>query len=517
MLAELINLDSPKFPPQVRITQKNEPDLLFSVSCFGRPSFNGTIGVFDQLNKYWAQLPENKQLEIYSVYREVVQMFGCFWEKGSFVDGLNGLCVKLIDLHPYDDVYDFMRYRLDTFSIPSSIDASYIDDVDKRWTRKQTYLANDYAGLVCISIILRAMLPVWGEFITNTRNEVGTQFKEYYAFKLVLRSELFNTPAFIRLSEYIEATVGANKENNLAIIEGISSEDYLLWMTAMVCVRRLTLGDISGRDPKAHIVTFIHKFIQSRTSDSDVSPDSKLKFKRTGDGGTDLEAKLSSLERYKVKRNISIGSEMEMEVGLADTVAVAKQICPDIDLGLLARSVESASILNNQRLLDPQINLMRWVMSPAVSAKGILYLSKETIVRMLGITQAILITRGYPTLGLLTTAYVNQSATEHFVTPMFTKSRIPEELRKRLDEVYPYMRNSQRNKQQNKSNNLVLKTIEHLDDELSQCSWILSSDNDLIQMYSPHTLNRRISIPGDIKIQLTKLCIDIGSRAWFSL
>jgi hypothetical protein len=121
---------------------------------------------------------------------------------------------------------------------------------------------------------------------------------------LISKSKLLSLPVFERLLNYISVTISKsqNPENGLSIIAGISSEDYPYWMTAMVCVRRLTLGDISGKDPKAHLVAFIHKFVNNKAVDSDVGFDKRLKSKKIGEGSTDLEC----IARHTQEQSLSM-------------------------------------------------------------------------------------------------------------------------------------------------------------------------------------------------------------------
>lgn len=84
---------------------------------------------------------------------------------------------RLVDAHEFDKVQDFLRFRANNFKIPSVIEASYDDtDIDKRYTKEQTYVTSEYVDLVTMAVILRSMIPVWGEHITNVRREIGNNF-----------------------------------------------------------------------------------------------------------------------------------------------------------------------------------------------------------------------------------------------------------------------------------------------------------------------------------------------------
>ena len=94
--------------------------------------------------------------------------------------------------------------------------------------------------------MLRCMIPIWGEYISSTRQETGTRHKEFYAFQLLNNSNISKSVPMVKLCNYVEAIVGPDKYNNVNTLNGISSEDFGYWLLSLVCVRRLCVGDIRG-------------------------------------------------------------------------------------------------------------------------------------------------------------------------------------------------------------------------------------------------------------------------------
>ena len=71
----------------------------------------------------------------------------------------------------------------------------------------------------------------------------------------------------------------------------------------------------------------------------------------------------------------------------------------------IEKSINSSSILLNNIITKPQVTLLKWIMHPVISTRGIDYLSKNTLVRLLGIMEAVLWHRGFHYLAVLGSSY----------------------------------------------------------------------------------------------------------------
>lgn len=512
MRAEIINLLNSSATPDVRITHGNE-EIIFSVSCYGRTSFQQEFSVFDQINLFWLTMTEEEQATIFNTYRDIAILFQSIWDRTTLTIQLNKKVVQLLDLHDFDRVYDWVLFK-SPIIIPNSFATEYVYSVDKQGSRERTYIRSDFTKLIALSVILRSVIPVWGEFISYTRRETGTVFKEYYAFQLINHSKILHSEPFETLRTYIEHTVANDRNNSTSIMEGISSEDFPTWILALVSIRRLCIGDIRGLDERANLVTFIHKFITGKMKGTDISADNVVKKKTYDEGGSDPETKLSTLERYKVKHDISIGEIVELEYSVEDMRSVAFRLSSNMTDELLNRCMESSKCLINYRLLDPQIMLLRWVFKPVISPRGMMYLNKITIVKALGVLQAVLWARGYKYLALLSTSYANVVDGELHIANIDSRARITKENMAALDTLYPYNKITGGKKSTQKPTNLAVRTIDTLADNLGMISWMMTADSEMIAEVFAGNSSRRFQITYDIKNILAQLVIELGSRSW---
>ena len=225
-----------------------------------------------------------------------------------------------------------------------------------------------------MSVALRVMVPIWGSFIKTIRGDAGNQFKELQAFILLKNADINRSDQMVKLYNYINAQIGKDNFNATNTLNFICREDFPHWLLSLVCVKRLCIGDVRSKDPRANLTTLIHNFIIQRIRATDNDFTNMVKPKSAEDFGPDGENKISNLERFKVTTNISLGQIVEMEYSVKDIYKVAHRLCTDVDPAILERSLETSKVLANVRLLNPQMTLLRWVFSPAIMPRGMMYL-----------------------------------------------------------------------------------------------------------------------------------------------
>lgn len=496
--------------PEVKLEHNGE-QLLFSISVFGRQCFTDEFDVFDQINTYWEQLPKEHQDNIFQVYKDIQFGFDNIWNQIELTAYLCDKVKLLVELHNLDNLHDWVAYKSNII-IPHTFDVDYNHSIDNNTSREKTYTRSDYVKLVTLSLTLRIMIPVWGEFISKIRQDSGTQFKEFYAFQLIRESTLLHSIPLNKLGVYIEHMLGADKNNANNTLSGISSEDFGFWLLSLVSVRRLCVGDIRGNDPKANLITFIYKFIIQKIRNTDNNVENMVKPKTIDDKGNGEENKTSTLERYKIKSNISLGEIVELEHSIFNIEETVYKLTSNLDPDLLNRSIQTSKILINEKILDPQMTLLRLVFKPVISPRGLMYLTKPSIVQALGALEAVLWARGHKYLALIASSYANISDKEMIISPVDSKIRVPKQLSEDLNKLYPYTRNIKSAKEY-KQVNLAAKSVDLLTDNLMMYSWKPTAHDDMLQEVFG-SLSRRLPIKPDIKIYLTNLILELGSRTW---
>lgn len=512
MKCEVIGLIGTTASPEIKITHK-DLSITFNAQSFSRNSFKQGFDVFSQINQLWESnvFTESEIDQIFRLYSDINMLFSTVWRRDELIKSVTDKTTQLLDLHNFEKIYDWVLMKSDCV-IPDKFEREYIHSVDNRGTREQTYIRSDYTKLITMALIFRAMIPVWGQFIFQTRQESGTTYKEYHAFHLIKNAKIRSSEPFEKLQVFIDRTIGDDR--NSMIIDGVGSEEFVTWITSLVFLRRLCVGDIRGLDPKANIVTYIHRFVFQRMRSSDTPAENMVKEKAYNDSGTDIEAKLSSLERYKIKHDIAIGDIDELDFIMGNLYPIAYRLSGNMTDDLFYACLNSAQQLNNQRILDPQINIMRWIFKSVISPKGLMYLEKNVLVNAIGVTQAVLWARKHHYLAMLVSSYVNMVEGEVHLSGTDSRQRVSKEDQALIDQLYPYTKIVGGKKTGQRPINLAMKSIDNMTDDLSKFTWTMTADNIFIEQTFGHAISKRIHIPSDIRIKLAKLVIELGQRNW---
>ena len=488
--------------------EHNGVKVSFVMSMFKKTSFDISTDVFGYINKYWASLSDGHQSSIFQIYADIAEDFDCLMNKDLLRTSLIEKVTGLMGLHDLQAMENWIRLESDIV-IPSTFEEKFVRDVDKNTTEDKTYTRNDYFQLLTMSLALRVMVPIWGTYIKSIRSDTGNQFKEMQAFLLLKNTQIMTCNPMNKLLRYITANMGKDNFNANNTLNFISSEDFPHWLLSLVCVKRLCIGDIRSLDPKANLTTLIYNFIIQRIRFTDNDFANMVQSKSAVDFGAEGENKISTLERFRINANISLGQIVEMENSMLDIRKIAAKLCVELDPAVLERSLLTSKALENHRLLSPQTTLLRWVFRAVISPRGVMYLPAPTVVAALGALEAILWCKGYHYLALLATSHVLIEDGVQRVSQVPSKMRVPDELTAELAKVFPYRRLIQNRKTGDKEVCLVSESIDSMANDLGDFTWRSTCHEDMLLqvLQSPA---RRIPILPNIKTELTRLIVQIG-------
>lgn len=499
-------------PTEATLTHQSQ-EIKWDIALFDKVSYKGDYDIFEQINQYWEKLPSSTQDKIFEVYRAIKETFNVVWDTDELT---KQLYVLVRDLYVYHDLADIKHWKdfYSTLMTPIHFEDLYREGHEASRTRERTYLKDDYQWLVTLTIALRPMIPIWGEFITRTRKDKGTAFKEYYALKLMAYANIAASEPMERLRVYVEHSIPADKSKAAAIFAGLSSDEFPTWILGLVLVRRLSVGDVRGLDPKTHLITYIHGFIIAKVKGLDNNfLKTIIKDKPIEGQGQEGENNLSRIEGYKIKQEIPAGDIALLGYYMRDVSAIARKICPDIPLELLDASLISVQVLETEQIWEPQIILMQWVLKREFPPRGLLHLSKPLTLRAMAVTQALLWHRGYFELAGLLSA-VEQVNTGEIQCDTLALRAIPKEAIERLHVLFPYVRKSLGKAKATKQISVADDAIKSVAELFSIREWKLTLPNDWVATVTGNKYEREYLVPSEIKIKLASLAIALAERSF---
>ena len=523
----LINQFGHTGDPSSALIVHNGESIKWNVKAFDRAStpVDGSFDVFEHINGYWKYQKPEVQDKIFDVYKRIKQVF---YESTLTTSDLTQSLYPLIsELYMYHDLSDIKRW-IDfhgNVRLPAEIEFhNTFEEAQKKSitaVREKTYLKQDYYWLRALSVSLRSIYPVWGEFIDSTKLENGNTWKEYYAFRLLSYTNLAKSETMGFLRAYVESTLIPGETKPSAILGGLSSDEYPTWILGLIMVRRLVVGDIRGIEPKSSLVTSIFSYIRQRDKTHESNFIGNIKEKISEGKNQEGENNLSGLEGYKIKQEIPAGDIAIINHYINDVTGIALRICPDIDLALLHISLQSVMALETEQILEAQETIIQWVLAPAVSPRGIPYLTKLGILKAMAITQALLWHRGHYEIACLLSAKAQQNTDEIQSSGVETRSRITKDLAEQLDALFPYVKRPP-GKQRVTGKDVKEKTIKNpaaiaieiMAKLFSSNEWRLTIPSEWVAQITGNKNNRSYSVPFDIRIKLANLAIAVAKKTF---
>lgn len=491
---------------KIEVEHKGET-VSFIFSTFKKENFVDNNEVFLHINNYWKIQKEEKQSKIFQIYKEVEDCFDDILNKDSLTDRLKDLVKELFDLHPIPDLKSWL-INYSGILIPPDFKELYVEDPDRNTTVDKTYVREDYRELLTLSLILRIMVPIWATYVRHIRSHTGNGLKELKAFELLEKTPIPKSQAISKLLKYITANFKKDEAN--IPVNFLTEEDFPYWVLTLTCVRRLCVGEFQSKNPKANLVTLISNFVDTKTNYTDGDFSKQIKDKKATGVGED-ENKLSTMECFRINTEISVGESEELKFSVENIYMVAERVCIGLPHNLLDRCLETSNVLKSHVIYNPQKSFMSWVLKDAISAEGLNFLEKDSLIRCLALTQAVLWFKGFEYLSLLSTA-VSPLETSHRVSHMPTKTRMPENIQKKIREVFPHVRISSNKKSPFREECLITNDIEILSTELSNRSWRGTAEKEMIQKVFGVESNTKIAIVPDIRIKLAELIIAVGTN-----
>lgn len=464
------------------IVKKEDQQITFDVKYLtaskNLDNINGRTDPFLEFNQYVNSQPIIWQNCLFEYLIEMRQALDDIFEISHLFQELNRILINVYELFDFNVMVDWIVNKSGVV-IPSDLKTNMDALEDKsKVTENRTYFRKDYIDLITYSLLLRPAAFILGEFIVRSDKEIGTAFKEYEAYRLLYRTRIFENPAVDRLRIYINETIDKEKQSkdrtlDAAVISSISKDDFPDFMMGSIITKKVSLGDISGRNPKLNLIKVIFKTENQKLSQIEKTfMAGKLYVKPTPkDKATVNENNSPSvLESYRARQSISDDVPVIISFYLENPRKVLHAIDPNVPVDLLNQMLIATSTLTGNDLKDAQYNLGRMMINKVISGQAVPYLNLNDIKIILAISGALLWWYGFQELALVATGKPLVETEETILISSEKRERLKAETIEELKRRYPYSSNS-RNKYQ-VNNMSIISSIDALEEKLSMHNWV---------------------------------------------
>lgn len=386
---------------------------------------DSNAGVFDQINMYLATLDPTIQQGIFNEYQNIHNVLRSTNrtndECEDLIEAIRPIAKRLFKYINPEHFNNWVWTRLRP-TIPQSASALVFDPNTMPGTRERTYLHEDYKGLIPLAIILRMACPFWFDFAELTQANLNREHKDMLSYSLIEQAWPAKCPAMKRLEEFVDHTVGADRNNPASILLGIGSDDFVYWALSTLIINRMPVVDVMGTTIETPVVSALYNYIRVRvTTLASSQPSINNKF--TDSSFASDENNQSYLEGFRSRIELTVGQEAygdyylerELELieqGCVDPTMLIQRVAPGIDYALVTDALQSVKKLETAYVTEQQINIAAWLFHPYSQARATSNFKSGRIRSLLALAQAVLLHHGKEDLAILVTGNYERTQVE---------------------------------------------------------------------------------------------------------
>lgn len=511
------------------IVRHGKKEISFFVSPYLKLSREMTEEeLFIEINQFYAQLEPEAQQNIFNIYLQIHSEFTdesvanpMYGDRKTTREKLSVLVQQLYQEIRYEDMEYWVKFK-SNITLPTSLKEEFGPDD----TGERTYLITDYIELVVLTIAVRAAIPIFALYINAFSSDSGSAFKEYDAFRLLMKSWLPESRPMQRLLLFLENNIVKEDEADSAILNGLSRPELPRWLLSLAVVVRLPVARVNSTGTpgsESSIVSNIYFYIVKNILKSldrkfKGRVQDKVKPRETASGDQD---KSSIVDQYKMKQEVSEGVIAVIKAYLENTDITSQRIAPGISKELVDESVQLMLSRTGTSFGSFHKVITCWIFADDVPPRGIQSLHLErTLLHAFGTALAILIHWEQYELAAMLLSRNENIVDEVLIAD--ARQRLSKEITDELVVLAPYYQKGTGSKASiepdklQRSNNPVVLDINAITKDCMAVLWFIEPDiQRFIAKYAPanHPVynmvgnRRRLSVPSNVKDLLGTLAI----------
>ena len=498
------------------VVKHNGEEIYFDTRQLNKPSVITTEKVFEYINSYMSRLHPTRQQAIFNCYAKVREAMDKIYVSFRRHSVVANAIKELYEQIQYKEIV-FWAINYGDIQVPSSIMTNYESlEIAQRSSdsyEKRTYLRKDYVELQHLAIMLKAMVPIWGEYLTKLTDErFDTNRKDTHAMSLIDGSEIMKVPAMERLREFVYLTTPPDKEMGSAILQSMTTSDIPDWLLASVMIRKLPLVEISSHDETSNLASVVFNGVKNTAKGIDRRFAGRIRGKnKPNDSSSQEGGNKGVFDIYKTKERTSAGDLTPLSIWTEHIDNILRKVEPNITqlLTKTATSNINRLVSSSYQPTVSQDTIIRYTLSSCISPLSIDDVSYKSLTVMAASAQVILRHWGFHDLAMLITAKEQRDENDMLVGGIESRSRIPKELTDELNITHPYAQLKGGRDKNSLSNNIAYNAVELLSKEFMKCDWIPVCDTGLLKEVELDPLGVYIVTP-DIKTQIAELLIKLN-------
>ena len=491
------------------------------------------VNVVSHINDFWSRSPLATQGRIFDIYERCYAVIDTVREPYDMLVALRPLVAELCEMHSVDAIRNWYTWFGKGIYIPKEMEEHYQVSDRTQVTRERTYTRTDYEELVFLVMMLRPIVPIWGEMIERVSAEVGTSNKEYTAFQILAQSSIMQAPGMEKLLLYVQHNIEAVAKTAAIAVDGLGTEELPQNILASVLVNRVCVGDLTATQPDENgviaynLVVAVFKALMARfntANNTGAAIEDQVRRKNAPQGKGDNPDDISTFEAFKIKERFAAGTFLpyciftELHDEYADAVTQDRPREDGlklvgggyaIDHGLYAHFRANAGHMKHYVPETCQVRIANYVVGHVTPPEVGGYLSQQQTINMITLAQTWLWQHGHRWLAALIAARP-ASGDAMMVSSTGTLQKLPTEQKEMLMKLYPMNRHT-RNRQRSRASNPVLMALDEVCEQFNSHDWLICLPDEMARVMFPRGHGARVACPAEIRALVALMLKDVAA------
>ena len=342
--------------------------------------------VFNCINNYWAQQPQEKIDSIEELYKEIY----CIMMVNTDVHEINKLLhaaiYTLMETFAWHDFALWCKLHGNL-----NLEIGQKDSLRENDSFETTYFTKDYENLVFFSVVLKAIIPIWGMYFNLMKATLGKDYVYIAGLELIRNPYTEANPAFQKLEEHVGIiTKNSIKVTGFSVTSDIGMEEIPNYMFALTLWKKVCIFD--GRAARQSIVSDVHAILKDKCRRVNTGGPNQKKI--MNEQGEDI----SIVDTYKIVQRIPPAIEVAVTVYLS-TPEFALHVEPTINLTTV-KQVRKA-ISKELVITEFYIPILAAVCGKYIGNRNLYLIKYESILDVIAVASVALAQWGYPVISQL--------------------------------------------------------------------------------------------------------------------
>lgn len=479
---------------------------------------------YNEFNQWITTKPQAWQSELFGYYKELRNTIDTVNNVELLLQQLNKIFVKVYDMISLEEIKMWIINPNTPVYVTTKPSTRY-DENRIAVPKETTYEYEDYLELVIYSFALRLAAPVLGEVTyRRLREEYGRNAKEVYAMEMLHGTVLDDCRAEQRLKEFMANTKVQTDINNI-VVSGLSEEDFQNYMYAIIVLKKVTLGDISGADGSYQLIKDIYYLYRSKIkqiSKPSTTDPNQVQIKRnpiTDNNSFSESNSQSILDVGYARSNLLSDDKIFLKMAINDHAQLINTLCSDLPPELYYESLDAMrtkfdlSIQSNEDgyskpLQEVQLTILKWLVDESVNTVIFDSLELEEFIGLIAVIRAILWYREFYEFAAIISAISLEPRFDQIHIPYSHRDNITTAIQEMLEKRFDLAGNTKSEKR----NMSAIGCIGLIETEISGTNWLLTLPDSWLVQNKIQTKEGRLIVQSNIRNRIAELMLFIEAN-----